>query len=80
MRYFIVKYTKRPDGRVDEIVSTSNSLKKYDIMTANIILDFKNKIVEKCHYKNAPNINRNWQFLVDYYNKHYSSVISNLQY
>lgn len=79
MRYFIVKYVKRPDGKIDEIVSTNKSLKSYDVMSANIILDFKNKSIEKCHYKNAPQINRDWSFLVEYYSKYYKNIIDMLE-
>lgn len=79
MRYFIVQYIKRADGKIDEVVSTAKRLRKYDIMSANIILDFKEHHIEKCFLKNAPDINRDWNFLVNYYSTHYKDFIQILE-
>ena len=79
MRYFIVQYVKKADGKIDEVVSTSRYVRRNDMMSANVILDFKQRSVEKCYVNNAPNINRDWNFLVDYYSNFYSDIIQTLE-
>jgi hypothetical protein len=43
MRYMIVSYLLKPNGKWDEITEFKNSLKTKHIQSAKVILDFKEK-------------------------------------
>ena len=71
-------YIKKPDGKIDEQVQMSTKLKERDISTCNVILDFKEKIVEKASI-DGTTIPRDWNTIVEYYREHYSDLIENLE-
>ena len=71
-------YIKKPDGKIDEQVQMSNKLKERDITTCNVILDFKEKIVEKASI-DGTSIPRDWNTIVEYYREHYSDLIEDLE-
>jgi hypothetical protein len=71
-------YIKKPDGKIDEQVQMSNKLKERDITTCNVILDFKQKIVEKASI-DGTSIPRDWNTIVEYYREHYSDLIEDLE-
>jgi len=48
MRYLLLTYYKKPTGQIDEITAVSRNLKKRDIQTCSVILDFKTLSVVKC--------------------------------
>jgi len=77
MRYMILTYYKKANGQIDEVVAVSKKIKKSDIQTASIILDFKNRIVVMATMKDVE-ISKDWDTLVDYYYKHYPAVIERL--
>jgi hypothetical protein len=78
MRYMLFTYIKKPDGKIDEQVQMSTKLKERDISTCNVILDFKEKIVEKASI-DGTTIPRDWNTIVEYYREHYSDLIENLE-
>jgi len=78
MRYMLFTYIKKPDGKIDEQVQMSNKLKERDITTCNVILDFKQKIVEKASI-DGTSIPRDWNTIVEYYREHYSDLIEDLE-
>ena len=41
MRYLILTYYAKADGKMDESMAVSGSLRSRDIQTASVILDFK---------------------------------------
>jgi len=71
-------YIKKPDGKIDEQVQMSNKLKERDITTCNVILDFKQKMVEKASI-DGTSIPRDWNTIVEYYREHYSDLIEDLE-
>lgn len=71
-------YIKKPDGKIDEQVQMSNKLKERDITTCNVILDFKQKIVEKASV-DGTSIPRDWNTIVEYYREYYSDLIEDLE-
>jgi hypothetical protein len=73
----ILTYYKKANGQIDEVVAVSKKIKKSDIQTASIILDFKNRIVVMATMKDVE-ISKDWDTLVDYYYKHYPAVIERL--
>ena len=68
--------------RYDESHGMSSNLKmkikELDITTCNVILDFKEKIVEKASI-DGTSIPRNWETIVEYYREHYSDLIEDLE-
>jgi hypothetical protein len=47
MRYAFYTYYKKPNGQIDEVMEVANRVKKTDLQTANVILDFRDQKVVK---------------------------------
>ena len=77
MRYFIVRYLRRPGGRMDEETSVSRRLRNKDIETAAVILDFKTQTVLQAQLDGKV-IDKDWQRIHDYYHQHYSQIFQQL--
>ena len=78
MRYLIITYIKKADGSIDEQVQVSKNLKERDHQTANIILDFKEKKVEKA-YIEGNTIPHEWERIEEYYHQVYPDLIEDLR-
>lgn len=78
MRYFLVTYLKKADGRMDELVSVSQRCRPRDLTESSVILDFKSRDVLKSSLQGT-NIPRDWQRIRDYYYQHYTKVIDQLE-
>lgn len=77
MRYFIVKYLRRPDGRTDELTSISRNLRDKDVQTASVIMDFKTQTVLQAQLGGRV-IDHDWDRIHDYYHQHYSESFQRL--
>ena len=77
MRYLILTYYRKPDGRIDEAMQFSRNLKPRDHSTANVILDFRRLEVVKCTMGGV-NVPRDFNRIVSYYREHYSATIDRL--
>ena len=77
MRYLILTYYKKSDGKIDESMTVTRNLKTRDIQTASVILDFKKLEVVKCSM-NGTVVPRDWDRIVTYYHQHYASTIERL--
>lgn len=77
MRYLLLTYYKKPDGRVDEAMSVSKRVKTTDLQTANVILDFKKLEVVKASM-GGTQVPRDWDRIIGYYYQHYASTIERL--
>jgi hypothetical protein len=77
MRYLILTYYKKADGKIDETMAVSRNLKTRDIQTANVILDFKELKVLKCSM-GGEQVPKDWDRIVSYYHQHYESTIARL--
>lgn len=77
MRYFILTYYRKADGRLDESMQVSKRLKTRDLQTANVILDFKTLQVEKCHMGGVQ-VPKDFHRIVEYYMQHYENIIQRL--
>jgi hypothetical protein len=77
MRYLLLTYYKKPDGRIDEQMEVSRKVRQRDLQTANVILDFKELKVLKCSMggEQVPKI---WDRVLGYYYQHYASTIERL--
>ena len=78
MRYFIVSYYTKPNGQIDEVVAVSKNLKKNDLQTASVILDFKNQRVERCRANGINIEDKSWEKIAGYYGQHYQNVFERL--
>ena len=77
MRYLLLTYYRRPSGQVDEAMTLSRSIKQRDLLTANVILDFRDLAVIKC-IMDGVTVPKDWDHVVSYYYQHYSATIERL--
>lgn len=77
MRYLILTYYYKADGKIDEGMTVSNNLKTRDWQTANVILDFKEQKVLKAHTKDTA-IPKDWDRIVSYYYPFYTHIMERL--
>ena len=77
MRYLIFTYYAKADGKMDESMAVSSSLKARDIQTASVILDFKKLAVVKAHL-NGTTVPKDFHKIVQYYMQHYENIIKRL--
>ena len=77
MRYLMLTYYTKPDGKIDESMSVSKRVKPIDLQTANVILDFKKLEVVKASM-NGTMVPRDWDRIVSYYHQHYANTIERL--
>jgi len=77
MRYLILTYYTKPNGKIDEVMAVSKNIKTRDLQTASVILDFKLQKVEKCNM-NGVQVPKVWDTVVSYYYQHYANIIERL--
>lgn len=77
MRYLILTYYTKPDGKIDESMAVSKRIKTRDLQTASVILDFKKLQVVKATLGGA-SVPRDFNRIVEYYHKHYAATIERL--
>jgi hypothetical protein len=77
MRYFIVTYYTKANGKVDEATAVSNKVKTRDLQTASVILDFKDCSVLKSSMGGVV-VPKDFQKIVSFYHQHYPHVIERL--
>lgn len=68
----------KPGGQIDEVVTVSKKVKKDDLQTCNIIMDYKDKTVNKCVIE-GNRVNSDWEKLDTYYRQLYPSIIERLE-
>lgn len=78
MRYFIVKYIRKPNGKLDESVSASKKLKTRDTQTAAVILDFQTQKVLQSTLDGVT-VPKDWWKIRDFYHQHYKKMIEDLE-
>jgi len=77
MRYLILTYYKKASGQIDEVMAVARSLKKRDLQTANVILDFKTLSVVLASMGGVQ-VPRDFNRICEYYMQHYESTITRL--
>jgi hypothetical protein len=77
LRYLLLTYYQKPTGQIDEVMAVSKNLKKRDLTTCNVILDFKNLSVIKCSMAGT-NVPRDFDRIAGYYHEHYAATIERL--
>jgi hypothetical protein len=77
MRYLILTYYRKPTGQIDEVMAVSKNLKRRDLQTGSVILDFKEQKVLKGHM-DGKEVPKDWDRVVAYYYQHYTHTIERL--
>lgn len=77
MRYFIVTYYTKANGKVDEATTVAKKVKPKDLQTASVILDFKDCSVLKSSMGGVV-VPKDFQKIVSFYHQHYPHVIERL--
>jgi hypothetical protein len=77
LRYLLLTYYRKPDGKIDEAMAVSKRIKTSDLQTASVILDFKELKVIKASMGGVA-VPRDWDRIVSYYHQHYASTIERL--
>jgi hypothetical protein len=77
MRYFIVTYYTKPNGKVDEATSVTKKVKTRDLQSASVILDFKDCSVLKSSMGGVV-VPKDFQRIASFYHQHYPNVIERL--
>ena len=77
MRYFLITYVKRPNGKIDEQTSVVKNLKSRDWQMANVILDFKDMkvLAASAQGSTVPKI---WESVHNYYLQFYPAIFERL--
>lgn len=78
MRYLLVSYLKTPKGQMDEQVCVARSVRKNDIQTCAVILDFREGRIVKATL-NGTTLPRDWIKIRDFYQKHYKKLVEDLE-
>ena len=78
MRYFIITYMRKANGQIDEQAQVSKKIKTRDLQQANVIMDFKEKKVEKLVIEGNV-MERDWNKLYEYYKQIYPNIIERLE-
>ena len=78
MRYLLITYLKKADGKIDEQVTVAKNVKPRDIQTCNIILDFKERKVDKALIDGLPMGDLDWDKFYTYFFNLYPNVIERL--
>ena len=77
MRYLLLTYYTKPDGKIDEVMAVAQNLKKRDLATCNVILDFRTLSVLKCSMAGTT-VPRDFDRITAYYHQHYAATIERL--
>jgi hypothetical protein len=77
MRYFLVNYYQKPNGKMDENTMIAKRVKSRDWQTAAVILDFKDCKVLKANLAGAT-VPKDFQKIVSFYHQYYPNVIERL--
>jgi hypothetical protein len=77
MRYLMLTYYTKPNGKIDESMIVATKIKTKDWQIANVILDFKElKVIKASLRDNA--IPKDWDRIVGYYYPFYTSIMERL--
>jgi hypothetical protein len=77
MRYLILTYYKKANGQIDEVMAVSKNIKRRDLQTANVILDFRDQKIVLASV-GGDQIPKDWERIVAYYYQHYAHIIERL--
>ena len=79
MRYVIIKYMQKPDGKYDEQFIVAEKIRNKDMESATVILDYAERKVVKMRLPNATQEDRNFNKISEFYKGHYKDAIKELE-
>lgn len=77
MRYLLITYYRKANGKIDEVMTVSNKIRPKDHQMTNIILDFKDQVVLKC-IMDGEQVPKDWDKIVSYFYQYYQATIERL--
>jgi len=77
MRYLMLTYYTKPDGKIDEGMTIATRVRPKDWQMTNVILDFRELKVLKASLRNN-NIPKDWDQIVGYYYPFYTNIMERL--
>jgi len=77
MRYLFLTYYQKPTGKIDEVMTITTRIRRKDLQTTNVILDFKDQKVVVCSVSGIT-AKKDWDTIVSYYYQHYPATIERL--
>jgi len=78
MRYLLITYMRKPGGQIDEQVSVTKRVRTSDVQTCNVIVDYKNKKIDKCVIEGKI-VDTDFERMNEYYKKIYPNLIEQLE-
>ena len=78
-RYFIVTYSAQADGSMHEAVRVDERVRTRDRNSANVILDFKEKRIEKLRLAEFNRSQSDWDLVSEYYREQHPDLIKRLE-
>jgi hypothetical protein len=78
MRYLLIQYIRKPNGQIDELVQTSRKLKKSDMNTKNVIMDYSDNSIHK-YVIEGNNHDTTFEQMSEYYKRIYPKLIEQLE-
>lgn len=76
--YLLITYKRQAGGTINEEVSVAKRIKPNDIQMCNVIMDYKQRKVEKCFIE-GKRVDTDFDKLHEYYKKIYPNYISQLE-
>jgi hypothetical protein len=77
MRYLLIKYIQRPNGKIDEEVTVTRRLRTKDIQLCAVILDFAKQEVVQASMRGVT-VPKDWLRILGFYYQYYKSTIDRL--
>lgn len=77
MRYLLLTYYTKADGKIDEAMAVSTKIRTKDWQTVNVIMDFKELKVLKASV-NGVTATKDWDTVVSTYYEHYPHIFERL--
>ena len=78
MRYLLITFSRKPGGQIDEQVGFSKNVKPSDLQTCNVILDYKERKVNKCVIEGKI-VPTDFERMNEYYKQVYPELIDQLE-
>jgi len=78
MRYLIVSYLKKPNGKMDEVIAVSKRVRLKDLQSASVILDFQEGKV-LISTLDGVTVPKDFLKIRDFYHQHYRKLIDDLE-
>ena len=78
MRYLLITFMRKPGGQIDELVTVSKKVKRADLQTCNVIIDYAKKKVDKCVIE-GKRVDTDFEKMNEYYKKVYTNLIEQLE-